>query len=110
MWVSPFRYLRIDGYLLLPAAFRSLSRLSSALSAKASTLRSFRFLLGLIELLPTNSWFVNYSFGIILGCLDNQDFRFSVQFSRYSIKALIMIRAIQRPAAFFITGYRPISH
>ena len=42
MWVSPFRYLRIDGYLLLPAAFRSLSRLSSALSAKASTLRSFQ--------------------------------------------------------------------
>jgi hypothetical protein len=41
MWVSPFRYLRIKGYLLLPAAFRSLSRLSSALSAKASTLRSF---------------------------------------------------------------------
>ena len=39
--VSPFRHLRIDGYLLLPAAFRSLSRLSSALSAKASTLRSF---------------------------------------------------------------------
>ena len=39
--VSPFRYLRITGYLLLPEAFRSLSRLSSALSAKASTLRSF---------------------------------------------------------------------
>ena len=39
--VSPFRYLRIVGYLLLPEAFRSLSRLSSALSAKASTLRSF---------------------------------------------------------------------
>ena len=41
MWVSPFRYLRIVGYLLLPAAFRSLSRLSSALSAKASSLCSF---------------------------------------------------------------------
>ena len=41
MWVSPFRNLRIKGYLLLPEAFRSLSRLSSALSAKASTLRSF---------------------------------------------------------------------
>ena len=41
MWVSPFRHLRLIGYLLLPAAFRSLSRLSSALSAKASTLRSF---------------------------------------------------------------------
>ena len=38
--VSPFRHLRIDVYLPLPAAFRSLSRLSSALSAKASTLRS----------------------------------------------------------------------
>ena len=41
MWVSPFRDLRIDGYLLLPEAFRSLSRLSSALSAKASALCPF---------------------------------------------------------------------
>ena len=41
MWVSPFRHLRIKGYLLLPEAYRSLSRLSSALSAKASTLRSY---------------------------------------------------------------------
>ena len=40
MWVSPFRNLRVDGYLLLSAAYRSLSRLSSAPSAKASTLRS----------------------------------------------------------------------
>ena len=39
-WVSPFRHLRISGYLRLPGAFRSLSRLSSAPSAKASTLRS----------------------------------------------------------------------
>ena len=37
--VSPFRDLRIIGYVLLPEAFRSLSRLSSALSAKASALR-----------------------------------------------------------------------
>ena len=42
MWVSPFRYPRIRAYLQLPVAFRSLSRLSSALSAKASTLRSFQ--------------------------------------------------------------------
>ena len=41
MWVSPFRYLRIMAYLQLPEAFRSLSRLSSALSAKASALRSY---------------------------------------------------------------------
>ena len=39
--VSPFRNPRINGYLLLPAAYRSLSRLSSALSAKASTLCSY---------------------------------------------------------------------
>ena len=36
--VSPFRHLRIAGHLLLPAAFRSLSRLSSAPGAKASAL------------------------------------------------------------------------
>ena len=40
--VSPFRDLRIKGYLLLPEAYRSLSRLSSALSAKASTLRPYQ--------------------------------------------------------------------
>ena len=39
--VSPFRDLRIKGYLLLPEAYRSLSRLSSALSAKASALCPF---------------------------------------------------------------------
>ena len=41
VWVSPFRHLRITGHVPLPAAFRSLSRLSSALSAKASALRPF---------------------------------------------------------------------
>ena len=39
MRVPPFRHPRIDGYVLLPAAFRSLSRLSSARSAKASAPR-----------------------------------------------------------------------
>ena len=38
--VSPFGNLRINGYLLLPAAYRSLSRPSSAPDAKAFTLRS----------------------------------------------------------------------
>ena len=41
--VPPFRNRWITGYLLLPNAYRSLSRLSSALSAKASTLRSSSF-------------------------------------------------------------------
>ena len=40
VWVSPFGYLRINGYLLLPEAFRSLSRPSSAPDAKAFPLRS----------------------------------------------------------------------
>ena len=52
--VSPFGYLRIDGYLLLPEAFRSLSRLSSALSAKASTLRSYQ--LDQIDLKAAEIW------------------------------------------------------
>ena len=38
--VSPFGHLRVAGYLLLTAAFRSLSRPSSAPGAKASALRS----------------------------------------------------------------------
>ena len=37
--VSPFRDLRINAHVQLPAAFRSLSRLSSAPSARASALR-----------------------------------------------------------------------
>ncbi len=38
--VPPFGNLRVNGYLLLHAAYRSLSRPSSAPDAKASTLRS----------------------------------------------------------------------
>ena len=37
--VSPFRHPRIKAHVQLPAAFRSLSRLSSAPSARASALR-----------------------------------------------------------------------
>ena len=40
MWVSPFGNPRINGYLLLPEAYRSLSRPSSAPDAKAFTLCS----------------------------------------------------------------------
>ena len=39
--VSPFRHPRINGHVPLPAAFRSLSRLSSAPGAKASALCPF---------------------------------------------------------------------
>ena len=44
--VPPFGNLRIKGYLLLPAAYRSLSRPSSAPSAKAFPLCSYQ--LGLL--------------------------------------------------------------
>ena len=40
MWVSPFRNLRIEAYLQLPAAYRSLSRPSSAPNAKAFSICS----------------------------------------------------------------------
>ena len=40
VWVSPFGDPRIAGYVLLPVAFRSLSRPSSAPGAKASALCS----------------------------------------------------------------------
>ena len=40
MRVPTFGNPRIDGYLLLPEAYRSLSRPSSAIGAKAFALRS----------------------------------------------------------------------
>ena len=92
--VSPFRHLRIKDYLHLPAAFRSLSRLSSALSAKASTLRSFLLDLFCFSFYSVRNWvfafnnadriasILNFrSFGLvvnfvynILGCLDKKSF------------------------------------
>ena len=48
--VAPFGNLRIIGYLLLPAAYRSLSRPSSAPSAKASALCPFSLDLRLVNL------------------------------------------------------------
>ena len=41
MWVPPFGHPWITAYVQLPAAFRSLSRPSSAYSAWASALRPF---------------------------------------------------------------------
>ena len=117
MWVSPFRHLRIKGYLLLPVAFRSLSRLSSALSAKASTLRSF--LLDLVySFYSVRNWvfafnnadriasILNFrSFGLvvnfvydILGCLDKKSF--SSKSSVWSFQGTI---------ANFVRSFRNIS-
>ena len=84
--VSPFGNQRIVGYLLLPVAYRSLSRPSSAPIAKASTLRSFLLdhsacialhagqLLLRFVILSNNSYFDVLIFVISIG--------FSMQFSR----------------------------
>ena len=51
--VSPFRHPRINAYVQLPAAFRSLSRLSSAPSAMASALRPTMLNLLYLRLIPS---------------------------------------------------------
>ncbi len=59
-WVAPFGNLRVNGYLLLTAAYRSLSRPSSAPDAKAFPLRSFQLdLLGGMLCIPAVS--LNYN-------------------------------------------------
>ena len=60
--VSPFGYLRIDTYLRFPAAFRSLSRPSSAPDAKAFPLRSFQ-----LDLLAAKSAYLHLHFALGMG-------------------------------------------
>ena len=67
--VSTFGYLRIEAYLQLPAAFRSLSRPSSAPDAKAFTLCSCSLELNLassslyelLEFHKTNNCYFGFS-------------------------------------------------
>ena len=67
--VSPFRHPRINAYVQLPAAFRSLSRLSSAPSARASALRPTMLNLFVSPPLPfrftraVQKWFLHTSAG-----------------------------------------------
>ena len=97
MRVSPFRNLRITGYLLLPEAFRSLSRLSSALSAKASALcpslfdlfvffRHIALWRGPYSLILTVSRDSLFLMSFLLS--DNRCFLYSMQFSRYILTVL----------------------
>ena len=96
--VSPFRHPRIMGYLLLPAAFRSLSRLSSALSAKASALcpslfdlfvffRHIALWRGPYSLILTVSRDSLFLMSFLLS--DNRCFLYSMQFSRYILTVLL---------------------
>ena len=56
-WVPPFGNRRISGYLLLPGAYRSLSRPSSPLRAQASPVRSFFTFSSRVKLLVLQSFF-----------------------------------------------------
>ena len=64
-WVSPFGYPRIFVYLPLPEAFRRLLRPSSAVSAKASTVRPFLLNLFFVFLLTK-------IFSFLLLCLNSK--------------------------------------
>ena len=59
-WVPPFGNLRFNGYVLLHVAYRSLSRPSSASSAKASTLCSL-----FLNLLLVTWFFLVFSVEIV---------------------------------------------
>ena len=73
MRVSPFGNPRVDAYFQLTAAYRRLSRPSSALSAKAFTLRSFSleqpfcfFLHSVLRQIETNPAFIAWASQIIV--------------------------------------------
>ena len=93
-WVSSFRNLRINAYLQLPEAFRSLSRLSSAPSAKAFALRPCSLdLSNVLQEHLVSSWFslanedyVTLPFEIVIFLIRtyyNLCFAVIIQFSRY---------------------------
>ena len=82
--VSPFRYLRITAHLRLPAAFRSLSRLSSAPGAKASAPRPFLLNRQLSYVLSTSDLF---PFMLSVALLGFSAFQ-QVQFTLCSVNVL----------------------
>ena len=110
MWVSPFRYPRLIRYLLLPAAFRSLSRLSSALSAKASTLRPF-LLNPSPSLYSVTGFRVSFFFQI---CLPLQSFLFclllSVIFTMTASDVLSFYRCSSLSCCFYCVSDRLSRH
>ena len=104
MQVSPFRYLRISGCVPLPAAFRSLPRLSSALSAKASALRPFLLDLSpphsvAAVLPPARAWLRRRGLFLFfhLGCLDVSRFLFAC--SVWSFQGAWLRRLCAPPAS-----------
>ena len=82
MGVSPFGNLRIEAYLQLPAAYRSLSRPSSAPDAKAFTLCSYSLELPILVLVLLNclSFLTNFALRISLR-IEKASFFFTIESS-----------------------------
>ena len=114
-WVSSFRNLRINAYLQLPEAYRSLSRLSSAPSAKAFALRPcsldhiklISFEIGLYpldSLLPTKIMlpFLLKLQYFLKRTYYNLCFAVIIQFSRY---VLVMFLKARSPETSILTTW-----
>ena len=114
-WVSSFRNLRINACLQIPEAYRSLSRLSSAPSAKAFALRPCSLdLSNVLSEHLVSSWFsllptkiiVTLPFEIAIflkRTYYNLCFAVIIQFSRY---VLVMFLKAQSPGTLiFITWW-----
>ena len=113
-WVSSFRDLRINAYLQLPEAYRSLSRLSSAPSAKAFALRPCSLdLSNVLSEHLVSSWFslanedyVTLPFEIAIflkRTYYNLCFAVIIQFSRYVL--VMSLKARSPETLIFITWW-----
>ena len=107
MGVSTFGNLRIEAYLQLPAAYRSLSRPSSAPDAKAFTLRSYS-----LELLSFNIWFsilnclsffLNISFRDYIVRIEKVSLSF-VHFFHLSVKLFFYPLLLERPIISYLSS------
>ena len=107
MGVSTFGNPRIEAYLQLPAAYRSLSRPSSAPDAKAFTLRSYS-----LELLSFNIWFsifelseflLNISFRDYIVRIEKVSLSF-VHFFHLSVKLFFYPLLLERPIISYLSS------
>ena len=104
-WVPPFRHLRIFSYLHFPAAFRSLSRLSSALSAKASTLRSFLLDLHIVFWYASSSMHSVASFLWVSFGFSRMSWLFFIRYNLF----LSFLYEVFKVHSFFLTVYQSLT-
>ena len=99
LWVPPFGYPRINAYSQLPAAFRSVLRLSSPLIAKASTKCPY---------LSLDSYNINIKLALIFILL-NKNLTF-YPFSFTEKRFLVYISILLLPRFLLIIQYITISY